>query len=162
VVLDRHWNVAMPNAGFARMGALLGIEPALQPYALLDEKRRPNLMRAVAFDMKPMVRNWLEVMSDMLPRLEREAANDEVTRAFLDELKAVPELQEKRSLLPRSRLVVPVELAVGAETARLFSTITTLGTAQDVTTQELRIEAFHAADDASRALLAPILSGQFG
>ncbi|MFT3711802.1 MAG: helix-turn-helix domain-containing protein [Archangium sp.] len=159
VVLDRHWNVAMPNTGFARMGAMLGVEPALTAYTLIEEKRRPNLMRSLVFDMKPMISNWLEVISDMLPRIEREAASDDVTRGFLDEIKALPEVKAlERPSMPRSRLVVPVEFALGDQTARLFSTITTLGTAQDVTTQELRIEAFHAADEASRKLLTPLLA----
>lgn len=158
VVLDRHWNVAMPNAGFARLGAMLAIDPPLHAYTLLDEKKRPNLLRALAFDMKPVIRNWTEVMNDLLPRIEREAASDDTTRGFLEELKALPELKDRRAVLPRSRLVVPVEIALGDETARMFSTITTLGTAQDVTTQELRIEAFHAADEASRTLLTPLLA----
>ena len=34
-----------------------------------------------------------------------------------------------------------------------FSTITTFGTPQDVTLQELRIESFFAADEATRAAL---------
>jgi hypothetical protein len=34
-----------------------------------------------------------------------------------------------------------------------FSTITTFGTPQDVTLQELRIESFFPADDATRAAL---------
>jgi transcriptional regulator with XRE-family HTH domain len=161
VVLDRHWNVAMPNRGFARMGAMLGVEPSLTAYALIEEKKRPNLMRALVFDMKPVISNWLEVISDMLPRLEREAAGDEVTRGFVEEIKSIPEVKAlKQPALPRSRLVVPVEFAVGDQTARLFSTITTLGTAQDVTTQELRIEAFHAADEASRKLLGPLLASE--
>lgn len=159
VVLDRHWNVAMPNRGFARLGAMLGVEPSLTAYTLLDEKQRPNLMRATVFDMRPLIRNWNEVMSDLLPRIEREAASDDTMRGFVEELKSLPEIKAlERPLLPRSRLVVPVEFALGDETARLFSTITTLGTAQDVTTQELRIEAFHAADDASRKLLTPLLA----
>jgi len=36
---------------------------------------------------------------------------------------------------------------------RLFSTITTLGTPQDVTLQELRIESFYPMDAASQATL---------
>ena len=43
-------------------------------------------------------------------------------------------------------LVVPVELRLGEQTARFFSTLTTLGAPQDITLQELRIESFHAAD----------------
>jgi hypothetical protein len=37
--------------------------------------------------------------------------------------------------------------------ARLFSTTTTLGTAQDITLQEPRIESFHPADAATEELV---------
>ena len=42
---------------------------------------------------------------------------------------------------------VNVELGVGDITLRLFSLLSTFGTAQDVTTDELRIETFFPADD---------------
>ena len=52
--------------------------------------------------------------------------------------------------------VVPgpdLELAVGDATLRLFNTLTTFGTPQDVTLQELRIEMSFPADEASDRLL---------
>ena len=43
-------------------------------------------------------------------------------------------------------LIVPVELRQGGgQTIRLLSTIATLGTAEDITLRELRIEAFYPA-----------------
>ncbi len=58
-----------------------------------------------------------------------------------------------------SLLVIPVEIALPGLRARLFCTISTLGTAQDITLQELRIETFHPADEESerqlRAASAP-------
>ncbi|MGT2491874.1 MmyB family transcriptional regulator [Cupriavidus basilensis] len=44
-------------------------------------------------------------------------------------------------------------LAAEGFRASLFSTLTTLGIPQDVTLQEMRIECFSPADDASRAAL---------
>jgi hypothetical protein len=41
-------------------------------------------------------------------------------------------------------------------TLRLFSMITTFGTAQDIELQELRIENFFPADEATRAALSTI------
>ena len=46
--------------------------------------------------------------------------------------------------------LVPVILEIGDQTIRLITTITTLGTAQDVTLQEIRIETFLPADQESR------------
>jgi hypothetical protein len=46
-----------------------------------------------------------------------------------------------------------VEVRLGENTARFFSTLTTLGAPQDITLQELRIESFHAADPETEALM---------
>ena len=40
-------------------------------------------------------------------------------------------------------------------TLRLFSTLTTFGTALDIALQELRIESFFPADEATRNALTP-------
>jgi hypothetical protein len=54
-------------------------------------------------------------------------------------------------------MVIPLELRLPQGTLRLFSTITTLGTPQDITLQELRIESFHAADGESERLVCSAL-----
>lgn len=46
--------------------------------------------------------------------------------------------------------VLPVEFHKEGRTFRFFSAITTLGTPQDVTLQELRIESFFPTDGATR------------
>ncbi|GAI43813.1 unnamed protein product, partial [marine sediment metagenome] len=49
--------------------------------------------------------------------------------------------------------MLPVALAADGFRASLFSTLTTLGIPQDVTLQEMRIECFFPADEASRHAL---------
>jgi hypothetical protein len=46
--------------------------------------------------------------------------------------------------------IVPVTFAKGGRVASYFSMVTTLGTAQDVTLQELRVESFFPADVTAR------------
>ena len=46
-------------------------------------------------------------------------------------------------------------------TLRLFSALTTFGTAQDITLQELRIESFFPADEGTRALLKRLTAEAF-
>ena len=53
-------------------------------------------------------------------------------------------------------LLLPVHIRKEAIDLRFFSTIMTLGTPQDVTLQELRIETFFPADDRSAAALGKI------
>jgi hypothetical protein len=47
-------------------------------------------------------------------------------------------------------------MTLGDLSLDLFSTITTLGTPQDITLQELRIETFHPVDERSDKLVRPI------
>jgi hypothetical protein len=49
--------------------------------------------------------------------------------------------------------VLTIHFRNGETSLRLFTTIATLGTAHDVTLQEIRIECFFPADAASAALL---------
>jgi hypothetical protein len=46
--------------------------------------------------------------------------------------------------------VLPMHFQKGGTSLRLFTTIATLGTPQDITLQELRIESFFPMDDETR------------
>jgi hypothetical protein len=46
--------------------------------------------------------------------------------------------------------VLPLQFEKGSTKLRLFTTIATLGTPQDITLQELRIESFFPMDEATR------------
>jgi hypothetical protein len=46
--------------------------------------------------------------------------------------------------------VLPMHFQKGSTKLRLFTTIATLGTPQDITLQELRIESFFPMDDETR------------
>jgi len=48
--------------------------------------------------------------------------------------------------------VLTVDYLVGGKALSVFTTIATLGTPQDITLQEVRIESFFPADDRSDAL----------
>jgi hypothetical protein len=52
-------------------------------------------------------------------------------------------------------ILVPLELDLGPTCVSLFTTLTTFGTPRDVTLDELAIELFFPADDASEAILRP-------
>lgn len=54
---------------------------------------------------------------------------------------------------PTNELLLPVHLKADDLELRLFSAIMTLGTPQDVTLQELRIETFFPADAGSESRL---------
>jgi MmyB-like transcription regulator ligand binding domain len=88
------------------------------------------------------------VARHLLARAERELtpfADDETAAALLAELRgyAGDTAHTARPSPPAAvDLLLPVHLKLGDSELRVFSTIMTLGTPQDVTLQELRIETF--------------------
>lgn len=119
---------------------------------------RPNLMRLLfAPDgLRPAIRNWEEVARASLVRARRDAAGDPVAEEIVRSALAdggVPELWDDADLVSPQSLLIPVEIMMRGHVVRLLSTISTLGTAQDITLQELHIESFHPADAGTDALL---------
>jgi transcriptional regulator with XRE-family HTH domain len=151
VLLDRHWDLVGSNAAATRFfGHLLG-----------RGERPPgaNLVRLM-FDpkgLRPYVENWNAVAVGLLHRIRREAVCgvcDEKTTKLLEDVAASPDVRAllrdvdvARPSIP----VIPVTFAKGPRAPKLsfFSTVTTLGTPQDVTLQEVRIECFFPADEAT-------------
>jgi hypothetical protein len=100
--------------------------------------------------------NWEEVSRHLLARAEREwdsTADDPIAAALLEELRgyAAPVSGARLPIAPpAAELLLPIHIRKGDLELRLFSTLMTLGTPPDVTLQELRIETFFPADEASR------------
>ena len=150
VVMDRHWNVRSTNcAAEAFFGWLL-------PDGGSDS---PNVVRMM-FDpnaLRPFVANWEEVARSLVQRVHREAIGgipDAETSALLEEVLAYPGVPVgwrladfTSTLLP----VIPVRFRKGELSLNYFSTVTTLGTPQDVALQEIRVECFYPADDVTGA-----------
>jgi len=151
VVLDRYSNLMMANDAAARfLGGLLD-------QSLLEGA--PNLLRAVfhPLGLRSAIVNWDEVSRHLLGRAERELGHGEDGEgdALLTELRGyagVPRPHPPAPIGPAD-LLLPIHIRKGDLEVRLFSTIMTLGTPQDVTLQELRVETFFPADEASEARL---------
>lgn len=84
--------------------------------------------------------------------VEADAAADgsAETTALLQRLLAyagVGAVVKRMSLGPASAPVLPMHFRKGETSLSLFTTIATLGTPQDITLQELRIECFFAMDE---------------
>jgi transcriptional regulator with XRE-family HTH domain len=151
VVLDRYANCLIGNQASA------GLLAAMADPSLLTEPA--NLLR-VAFHplgARRVIVNWDDVSRHLLARAERElepASEDRTAAALLAELRdyAGPAVTARPSApLVAADLLLPIHVRTAAFELRLFSTIMTLGTPQDVTLQELRIETFFPADAASEA-----------
>lgn len=152
-LVDRCTRVLRANrAGLATFAPFASDAPVWreQPLNLLRLTLHPEGLR-------PAIVNFEEVASALLVRLAREAAltSADTELAALDaELRAMPGLPESVRAPDLTRTPPPI-LAVhlkGPSTElRFFTMLTTLGTPQDVTLQDLHIESFMPADAETEA-----------
>ena len=152
VVLDRYSNCVMKNESSARLLELL-VDPVL-----LTE--HPNFMRITfhPLGIRRWIVNWGDVARHVWNRAERELAvvkDDPTAAALLTEIDGYRGHAEKHrpsTALRAADLLLPVHIQRENVELRLFSTIMTVGTPQDVTLQELRIETFFPADEESETV----------
>ena len=151
VVMDRYWNMIMANeAGPRFFGSLID---------LVAEPAPPNILRLMFHPQKlrPYIANWETVAEALIQRVHREAVGgvpDDETMRLLEEILSYPEVPRRwRTLSVGSapRPFVQVEFRKGDLALNYFSTVTTLGTPQDITLQEIRIECFFPADAATES-----------
>ena len=153
VVLDRGWNVLRANRG---AGLLFG--------RLFAPDQMPDAVNVLRLMLEPgpvrsSVLNWDVVAPALLERAAREAVGgvfDRATADLVEQLRARPDIAAVLAGPAAGEPTVPVvdvRFAVDDVTVDLFSVVSTIGTPVDVTAQELRVEAFFPADDATRAAL---------
>ena len=151
VVMDRHWNIVMTNLGAERFfGSFLDLAAQPTPANVLRLIFHPGGLR-------PFVDNWEVLAEALVQRAHREAVGgipDEETVRILDEILAYPGVP-RRFRTPNFASVpvplIPVQLRKHDLALGFFSTVTTLGTPQDITLQEIRIECFFPADAVTEA-----------
>lgn len=166
VAFDRHWNLVMANAGYAHLiSFLMGAPGDLFPPLTIIPPPRPNLLR-MTFDpagFRSCIVNWEPVARELISRVRREAVwhQDEALRALLNDLldsPGIPARWREPDFDSPQNAILPVELRAGDQPLRLFSTITTLGSPQDITLQELRIESFHPVDEETEKVVRSLAS----
>jgi hypothetical protein len=153
-VLDRHWNVVMSNGAAHGLTALLPPALAVPPLNIFRVSLHPQGMAA-------HTSNFAEWGSYMLDALHRSvlSSGDALLRELEREVRAYPNVAplldraEAEAQSPVPALLVPCVLQLPAGTLSMFTTLTTFGTARDVTLDELSVEMFYPSDAASEALL---------
>jgi transcriptional regulator with XRE-family HTH domain len=152
VAVDRHWNLLEANAGAVRLVEfLVGPLPPGAPVNLADALVGPDVLR-------PYLVNWAEVVRYFIRSVEVDAAADgsDETSALLDRLLAYKGVRAAmKSQVPEQPRgpVLPMHFRKGDTALALFTTIATLGTPQDITAQELRVECFFPMDAAAERTL---------
>jgi transcriptional regulator with XRE-family HTH domain len=151
IVVDRCWNVRRQNRASQRLLGALGDRTPLM-------KASGDMLNLALLTLHPdglrrMISNWEQAAPAFVRRLQSEAraAGDPAVREQLQSYielagPVVDDAPLTDGLLP----VLPLTLNLGGVTLSLFSVISTFGTPQDITTDELRIEAFFPADEATR------------
>jgi len=152
VAVDRFWNVKMQNDS---AGLLFGL--AGDPASLMQQLGEEGDFNLALLTLHPdglrrHIANWNQIAPDFIRRLRSEALASgdadmqERFERFIELAGPVSESDMAHtSLLP----VLPLELELDGQRFSMFSIITTIGTPQDITTDELRVEAFYPADTAT-------------
>ena len=149
---DRCFRVLRSNrAALRALGSFASAAPVWreQPANLLWLTLHPDALR-------PYIVNFAEVAAAMLARLERvvaTASDDQELAALERELRALPGLPDSAATPPTIDPVLPLHLKRGELELRLFTMLSRVGAAQDVTAAELHIETLMPADAASEAAL---------
>ena len=147
VVMDRHWNVLVTNGAAAAM-----FEWLLDGSAPGDP---PNIVRLMFTVLRPHVSNWDQTGEALIQRVHREAVGgipDVQTTRLLEEvlrLPGVPARWRTPDFTSTALPILPVEFMKDGLEVSYFSLVTTVGTPQDVTLQEIRLESFFPADAAT-------------
>jgi transcriptional regulator with XRE-family HTH domain len=150
VVMDRYWNVLMSNDATSRFFNL---------FIDVSAREKPRNLLHLMFDpqgLRPFIPNWEETARSLLARVFRESVGrfiDARTKALIDALLAYPDVDDawKLSMATGSAPVIPLSFVTSGQVLSFFSLVTTVGTAQTIMTQELRVECMFPTDSVTEA-----------
>lgn len=152
IVIDRFWDVRMTNASADRLFSLIGsMSDMFDPDT---QQERLNIAKLTLHPkgLRKLITNWEQSAPLFINRLRSEIASsldEDVKERLQSYIALVPPLNGpdnvEQPLLP----VMPFNINIGGFTLSLFSMISTVGTPQDVTTDELRVESFYPNDEAT-------------
>jgi transcriptional regulator with XRE-family HTH domain len=151
VVVDGRWNLVAHNGPLGLLTEGVAAELLEPPANALRITLHPE-------GMAPRIANFGEWSAHLLHRLRRRAAitADIELEALYEELRGYPgvELDAPVAQAPGEDVVLPLRLRHSGHELALLSTISTFGTANDITLAELAVEAFYPADADTAAVLS--------
>ncbi|MFZ0385075.1 MAG: helix-turn-helix transcriptional regulator [Solirubrobacteraceae bacterium] len=150
MAVDRWWNLVASNSALDPL--LEGVNPQLlQPPV--------NCMRLALHPdgLASRILNRAEWRGHLLERLDRQIVltGDDSLAELLEELKGYPG-PDLSQCAPSGEIMVELRLESENGELAFFSTVTTFGTAVDITVAELSIEAFFPADAQTAAALSAL------
>ncbi len=158
VAVDRSWNVLQMNGGAARLLALF-VDIANAPPAVMQ-----NLVVATLHPagLRPAIVNFDEVAAFTIERSRREIQRERGDAARMEKmlasLEAIPDLPAARvGTAAHHGPFLTVHLRRNGIEASIFSTVATIGTPIDATAEEITIETFFPADEATGRLFRSLM-----
>ena len=154
LAIDRHWTLIAANRAVTPL--LAGIAPELlaPPINVLRLSLHP-------LGLAPRIANLPEWRAHLLHRVAQQvdASGDVELARLLDELRAYPMPDGASSDAGDvgSTIAVPFRLRVDGGELAFFSTTTVFGTPVDITLEELALECFFPADEATAAAMRSLV-----
>jgi hypothetical protein len=153
IVTDRRWNVMQANRAAMRlMTMLLGEARMTRPLNHMRMFLAPD-------ELRPFVMDWPDVAAALLACARHEAMAaplDLALQSTWRELLKLPDIPTPLNEPETPGPLCEVRLRKGDVSIGLIGAVLTLGTPQDVTLQELRVELFMPADAESEATLTAL------
>jgi transcriptional regulator with XRE-family HTH domain len=150
LVLDRHYNLVSANDAVSVLTSGVAAELLAPPANALRVTLHPN-------GMAPRILNLEEWSAHLLHRLRRQASvtGDSALERLHEELAGYPGVSTDppREEATQADILLALRLAEGDRELAFFSTVSTFGTAVDITLAELSIEAFYPANAATATRL---------
>lgn len=151
MVVDAGWTVQLANQAALRMLTFL-LGERFDPSVPVNFMKLPLHPQGA----RPYLTNWPEIAGSLLHRLQREAMDSPAAAGVLAEVRGYPDVDALWRNVdweaePQPLLQFRVEK--DGLSLNLVTMIATFGTPQDVTLQDLRIESFLPADEATEHLL---------
>jgi len=147
-VVNAAYDILMTNSGYEQMIKFLVGEYARQKY------RNVYHLTFAEDGLRPYVKDWPGIERFLLIRLWNEAVstqNSELFSLYKDVSRLRSSSKDPLDVQVDDNLpVMSLTFEKDAIKASFFTTVTTLGTPLDLTTQEIRIESFFPADEETR------------
>ncbi|HUR39975.1 MAG TPA: helix-turn-helix domain-containing protein [Verrucomicrobiae bacterium] len=156
IVVNRRWDLVLMNGTVARMFALIGDGGEIWKKVAPDGRRNILKMIFSEHGLRPYIRNFEDVARMLLGYVQREAGQSAAAAEILEELlrdTGLPRRLRASEPLPQPTPVFATQLEALGVKLSLFTMISTFGTPQDVTAEELRVGSFYPADDDTEAFL---------
>ncbi len=156
LAIDRHWNLVAANGAVAVL--LEGIDASLlaAPVNVLRLSLDPR-------GLAPRIANLAEWRGHLFHRIAQQidASGDETLARLHAELRAgASAAGDDAPVDPVSSIAVPFRLRTDAGELSFFSTTTVFGTAVDITLEELALECFFPADEATATAMRALVGGR--